>query len=64
MIALMLVVGLAGFALARRLPAWATICLAIFFELLALAVIRDNLSLNVLMLVVPNDAIRAWQSGA
>lgn len=52
-----------GFALARRLPIRATIAVAIGFELLALAVIRDNLTLNVWMLVSPNDAIRAWQAG-
>ncbi|HEX5181958.1 MAG TPA: DUF2585 domain-containing protein [Allosphingosinicella sp.] len=54
---------LLGFALARRLPVWATVALAIFFELLALAIIRDNLTLNVLMLVAPNDMIRNWQGG-
>jgi len=53
----------AGFALARRIPVWATIGLALFFELLALAVIRDNLTLNVLMLTYPVDAIRVWQAG-
>jgi len=52
-----------GFGLARRLPVWATVALALGFELLTLVVIRDNLFLNVLMLVAPNDAIRSWQGG-
>lgn len=53
-----------GFAIARRLPVAATLAIAIAFELLTLAVIRDNLTLNVLMLAAPVDAIRAWQGGA
>lgn len=53
----------AGFLVAWRLPVWLTACLAIGFELLAAYVIRDNLTLNVIMLVWPIDAIRAWQGG-
>jgi len=53
-----------GFWLARRLPIVASIGMAIALELLALAVIRDNLTLNVLMLAWPIDAIRIWQAGA
>jgi len=52
-----------GFGIARRLPVWATVALALAFELLTLIVIRDNLFLNVLMLVWPVDGIRVWQGG-
>ena len=55
---------IAGFLLASRLPAWATVSIAVGLELLTLAVIRDNLTLNVLMLVWPLDAVRRWQAGA
>ena len=52
-----------GFVLARRLPVAVTIVLAIAMELLALTVIRDNLTLNIVMLLWPIDAIRHWQAG-
>lgn len=51
-----------GFLLARRLPMAASVALAIALELLALWAVRDNLTLNVLMLLSPIDAIRDWQS--
>ncbi|MBB4146532.1 DUF2585 domain-containing protein [Sphingobium scionense] len=51
-----------GFLFASRAPVWLTVVVAIGFELLALAVIRDNLTLNVLMLAWPIDAIKEWQS--
>ena len=52
-----------GFGIARRLPVWATVALALGFEALTLIVIRDNLFLNILMLVWPVDGIRLWQGG-
>lgn len=52
-----------GFWIARRLGLWPTVAIAVAFELLTLWVIRDNLTLNVLMLVSPIDAVRVWQGG-
>ena len=54
---------LLGFLIASRLPVWVTVSIAIFFELLALYAIRDNLALNVIMLVHPLASIKTWQSG-
>lgn len=53
-----------GFGIARRLPVWATVALALGFELLTLIAIRDNLTLNVLMLIAPVDAVAQWQAAA
>ena len=53
-----------GFLVARRLPVWVSVALVIGLELLTLAVIRDNLTLNVWMLLWPTDFIRQWQAGA
>ena len=53
----------AGFSLARRLPVAATVALAAAFELLTLWLIRDNLTLNVLMLVWPIGSVKLWQGG-
>ena len=55
---------IAGFFPARRLPVFVTVALALAMELSVGAMIRDNLALNVLMLVYPLEVIRAWQSGA
>lgn len=50
-----------GFLIATRLNWKATAALAIAFEFFTLWAIRDNLTLNIWMLVAPNDMIRAWQ---
>lgn len=51
-----------GFWLASVLPVGATIAIAVFFEAFTGYMIRDNLTLNVLMLLHPVNAIKAWQS--
>jgi hypothetical protein len=53
---------IAGFAIAARLPVRATVALTIAIELLLLYWIRDNLTLNIVMLIYPLDAIRRWQT--
>jgi Protein of unknown function (DUF2585) len=53
-----------GFLIARKLPPWASVALLVVLELVPLFVIRDNLTLNVWMLLAPNAAIAAWQAGA
>jgi hypothetical protein len=52
----------AGFFAASRLPVWATVALAVAFELFTGIMIRDNLTLNIIMLLWPLDAIKSWQA--
>ena len=52
-----------GFWLARRLPLWASVSLVVVLEVFVVLMIRDNLTLNILMLLYPLDAVRRWQSG-
>jgi hypothetical protein len=54
---------IAGFALAARIPVWATVALAVVIEVALAYWIRDNLALNILMLIYPLDAVRRWQAG-
>ena len=52
-----------GFLIARKLPLWWAVAIVAALELIPLWVIRDNLTLNVWMLLAPNDALKAWQAG-
>ena len=50
-----------GFLLARYLGFWRSLALFAAIELVLLFTVRDNLTLNVLMLIHPIEAIKAWQ---
>ncbi len=51
-----------GFFLASRLPWKITLGLALLFEIFTAYMIRDNLALNVMMLVAPVERVKEWQA--
>jgi hypothetical protein len=52
-----------GFAVARLSPVWLTVALGIALEVFCAWLIRDNLTLNVIMLLYPLEWIKTWQAG-
>jgi uncharacterized protein DUF2585 len=53
-----------GFVLASLLPTWSVVVLALTIEIALAFLIRDNLTLNIVMIVHPFDAIKTWQTAA
>ena len=53
-----------GFYAASRLPLWTIIALALTLEVVVGAIIRDNLALNIIMLIHPLDVIKQRQASA
>ena len=50
-----------GFMLAWRMPVWASVLLFLAMEIGCALWVRDNLTLNVIMLIHPIEAIKLWQ---
>ena len=51
-----------GFLFASRVRPWMSVLAVLAMEIGCAVWVRDNLTLNVIMLVHPFDAIKAWQS--
>jgi len=50
-----------GFILAARSRVWVSVAILLVFEIGMLLWVRDNLTLNIIMLICPIEAIETWQ---
>ncbi len=55
--------AIVGFFFARAAPVWLSVALFIAIELFLAYWIRDNLTLNIIQLLHPTEAISRWQVG-
>lgn len=54
---------LVGFLMAWRLPVWGSAAIALGTEAVLAWAIRDNLTLNIVQLIYPLEALSRWQAG-
>lgn len=52
-----------GFFFAFKAKVWQSLLLFVLIELMLALVIRDNLTINIIMLLYPIEGLKAWQSG-
>ena len=52
-----------GFMIGYKLKFWKSLALFVATELILVLTIRDSLIINLIMLIYPLDAIKAWQMG-
>lgn len=53
---------IAGFLIAYKKPLWLSVAVFFALEIMLAVIIKDNLSLNIIMLLYPIEAIKFWQS--
>ncbi len=54
---------ISGFFMTYKLQVWAILLLILIMEIFVAYIIRDNLTLNIIMLIYPFEFIKDWQSG-